>query len=254
MRLFDSHTHLNDPAFEGEIEETIKRAKEAGVEKMVVVGYDVPSSKMAVELAKRYKDVIYASVALHPHDSNKFTQEIYDELKKLAAEPEVVAIGETGLDYYRDYSPREDQRKVFREHLKLARETDLPVIIHTRKAFADLFSILEEEMPPRKGVFHCFSGGEEEARRAVGLGFYVSFSGSLTFSKKLQRVATILPADRILIETDAPYLAPVPMRGRRNEPAFLVHTTKFLAELLNCNPENIGEITYANAEELFLRF
>ncbi len=253
MKLFDSHTHLNDPSFEGKVEQVLERALEAGVERMVVVGYDEPSSERAIELAEKFHDRIYASVGLHPHDADDLTPQLVDRLRELAKHPLVVAIGETGLDYYRDFSPREAQREAFRIHLELARELDLPVIIHARKAFSDLFSILREDLPPRRGVFHCFSGGENEAIKAVNLGFYVSFSGSLTFSKKLERVALAIPLERILIETDAPYLAPVPMRGKRNEPAFIVHTAKRLAEIVDRPLKEVAEITYRNTVKLFLR-
>jgi len=252
MRLFDSHCHLNDPKFKKDLEEVINRAKENSVEKVVVVGYDIKSSRKAIELARTYPDFIRAAVAIHPHDAQKVDDEQIRTLRQLAEDDYVVAIGETGLDYYKNYSPAEDQIKVFKTHIEIANDTGKPVILHIRDAFEDAFKILEEKPVEKKGIFHCFSGGPEEAKRAVEMDFFVSFSGTITFgSRKLEEAAKITPENHLLIETDAPYLTPVPKRGRRNEPAYVYFVARKLAEIKEKPVEEIAEITYLNACKIF---
>ncbi len=252
MKLFDSHCHLNDPKFKKDLEEVIERAKENSVAHVIVVGYDLKSSRKAIELAHLYEDFIRAAVAIHPHDARTVTEESLKELKELAKDPFVVAIGETGLDYYKNYSPKEDQIRVFIEHINIANELGKPVILHIRDAFEDAFKILEEHPVKEKGVFHCFSGGPEEAQRAVEIEFYVSFSGTVTFnSKKLEEAALETPDEKILIETDAPYLTPVPKRGRRNEPAYVYFVAQKIAEIKGKSIEEIASTTFRNALDLF---
>ncbi len=252
MKLFDSHCHLNDPKFKKDFEEVIERAKSNFVQHVIVVGYDLKNSRKAIELAERYPDFIRAAVAIHPHDADTVDHEKLKQLEELANHDYVVAIGETGLDYYKNYSPKEDQIRVFIEHINLANRVKKPVILHIRDAFGDAFSILEEHEVNERGIFHCFSGGVEEAKRAVELGFYVSFSGTVTFdSKKLEEAAVFTPLDRLLIETDAPYLTPVPKRGRRNEPAYVYFVAKKIAELRGMELEEIAGATYDNALRVF---
>lgn len=252
MRLFDSHCHLNDPGFKKDLDEVIKRAKENSVQKVVVVGYDLKSSRKAIELARAYPDFIRAAVAIHPHDAKKVGKEEVRELRKLARDESVVAIGETGLDYYKNYSPREDQIRVFRIHIEIANEGGKPVILHIRDAFDDAFKILRDYPVNKRGIFHCFSGGPEEAKMAVEMGFFVSFSGTVTFgSRKLEEAAEATPDSHLLIETDAPFLTPVPMRGRRNEPAFVYFVARKIAEIKGKSIGEIAEITYQNACRIF---
>ncbi len=252
MRLFDSHCHLNDPKFKKDLEEVIERAKENSVQRVVVVGYDLKSSRKAIELAKAYPDFIRAAVAIHPHDAKTVDEEKIQELRRLARDETVVAIGETGLDYYKNYSPVEDQIRVFKIHIEIANETGKPVILHIRDAFEDAFRILSENPVEKRGIFHCFSGGPAEAERAVQMEFFVSFSGTITFgSKKLEEAAKITPESHLLVETDAPYLTPVPKRGRRNEPAYVYFVARKLAEVKEKSFEEIAEITYQNACRIF---
>lgn len=250
MRLFDSHCHLNDEVYEDDLDEVIKRAEDEGVERIVVVGYDLDSSKKAIELSEKY-DFIYASIGLHPHDSTELTSELLDAFRKLGKHEKVVAVGETGLDYFKMYSPRDAQKEAFKEQIKLANELELPLILHIRKAFPDVFEILDEIKPEKGAVMHCFSGGRNEALYGISKGFYISFSGSLTFSKKLKEFVKDLPLDKILIETDAPYLTPHPYRGRRNEPRYIKYIAMELSYLLDRDIEEVAEITYRNASKFF---
>ena len=252
MRLFDSHCHLNDPKFKKDLQEVIERAKENFVQHVVVVGYDLKSSRKAIELAEAYPDFIRAAVAIHPHDADTVDDEKLEKLEELANQPYVVAIGETGLDYFKNYSPKEDQIRVFIEHIKLANKLSKPVILHIRDAFEDAFKILKEHEVEERGIFHCFSGGVHEAEEAVKMGYFVSFSGTVTFGgDELQEAAKSVPFETILIETDAPYLTPVPKRGRRNEPAFVYYVAKKIAELRGVTLEEVGERTYQNALQVF---
>jgi TatD DNase family protein len=256
MMLVDSHCHLDSADFNEDREAVIERALQAGVNRMVAVGTGEgpPDLEAGIRLAERYS-AIYATAGVHPHDAAKATGETMRKLRELAGHTKVLAIGEIGLDYHYDFSPRDRQRAVFIEQLDIAREVGLPVVIHTREAWEDTLEILRQHWssPPAPGLMHCFTGNPAEARDCFELGFYVSFGGILTFPKAtgIQQAAREAPADRILIETDAPYLAPVPRRGKRNEPAFVVHTAAKLAELRGIEPETAAQQTSSNFERLF---
>lgn len=252
MKLVDSHCHLDDEQFNPDREAVIARAREAGVERMMAIGTGdgPPDLECALRLARQY-DFIYATIGVHPHDAAKATSETFAALEALAAESKVLAIGEIGLDYHYDHSPREVQRDVFAAQMKLAAGAGKPIVIHTREAWVDTLSLLREHWSGT-GIIHCFSGGPAEAQQVLDLGFYLSFGGVMTFPKAeaLREAARMVPEDRLLIETDAPYLAPVPNRGKRNEPAFVVATARRLAEVRGVAPERIAEATTANFERL----
>ena len=252
--LFDTHTHLDDTRYDADRDLMIARAHEAGVDRMVTIGCDLATSQAAVALADRYPSV-YASVGVHPHEVKQIGDGWYDHLRRLAKHEKVVAYGEIGLDYHYNHSSPEDQRVRFREQVQLARELRLPIIIHTREAQQDTIRILQEERASDSGgVFHCFSGDAWLAKDALDLGFYLSFSGILTFPNAgmLRDIAKTVPVDRLLIETDCPYLTPVPHRGKRNEPGFVRHVAQTLADLLDgMSLDAIAETTAANARRLF---
>ncbi len=252
--LVDSHCHLDFPDFAEERDQIIERAHEAGVKLMVTICTRVRKFEQIKEIAEAY-DSVYCSVGTHPHQAGEETDVTAEELIELSKHPKVVAIGEAGLDYFYDNASPEDQEKVLRTHIKAARETQLPLVIHSRDADDDMMSILEEEM--KVGAFpallHCFSSGKELAMKGLELGLYVSFSGILTFkrSTELREIAAELPMDRLLVETDAPYLAPQPWRGKRNEPAYVAHTNKVLAEALGVSEEQMADATTQNFLRLF---
>jgi len=249
MKIIDSHTHLNDEAFNEDLKEVIERAINNGIDKMIVVGYDAESSYIALKLAKDYKEIIYASAGIHPHDADEFEENI-KEIEDLAKEKEIIAIGETGLDYYRNYSKKENQIEAFIAHIEISKRFQKPLIIHTRKSFGDTFNILKK-YKNLSGVFHCFSGGKEEAIFTQKLGFYISFSGSITYnSKKLEEALKNVNEDRLLIETDSPYLTPFPLKGRC-EPSYIVYTLRRISEILNKKEEEIKEKIYKNTKILF---
>ena len=254
--LIDTHTHLDDPRYDADRDTTIERARQAGVGAFVTIGCDLATSRSAVTLADHHPD-IYASIGVHPHEVKHIADGWYDELRRLAQNQKVVAYGEIGLDYHYNHSTPKEQRERFREQVQLARELRLPVIIHTREAQDDTISILKEEKAAEVGgVFHCFSGDAWLAKDALDLGFYLSFSGILTFqnASMLRDIAKQTPLDRVLIETDCPYLTPVPHRGKRNEPAFVSHVAQQLAEI---HPElsldQISQATTENAKRLFTK-
>ncbi|MBU6435009.1 MAG: TatD family hydrolase [Nitrospirae bacterium] len=255
--LFDTHTHLDDTRYNQDREAMIARAQEAGVEAFVTIGCDLATSQAAVALAEQHPSV-YASIGVHPHEVKHILDGWYDEFRRLAQNKKVVAYGEIGLDYHYNHSSPKEQRERFREQIRLARELGLPVIIHTREAQEDTITILEEERASDiGGVLHCFSGDAWLAKNALGLGFYLSFSGILTFQNAtmLRDIAKTAPLDRLLIETDCPYLTPIPHRGRRNEPAYVSFVAQKLAELHADAPgmsaDTIGRITTGNAKRLF---
>jgi TatD DNase family protein len=258
IKLVDSHCHLDDKQFDPDREQVIERALAAGVERMMAIGTGSgpPDLEAALRLARQYT-FIYATVGVHPHDAAKATPETFTAIEVLAAganaETKLLAIGEIGLDYHYDFSPRDVQRDVFVAQLKLARRAGKPIVIHTREAWDDTLLLLREHWSGG-GIMHCFSGGPAEARQALDLGFYLSFGGVLTFPKAdaLREAARLAPEDRLLVETDAPYLAPVPKRGKRNEPAFVVETARRLAEVRGATPERIAERTTRNFERLML--
>lgn len=254
--LVDSHCHLDFPDFAAEIDSVVDRARAAGIGRMVTIGTRVRRSGEVRAIAERFDDV-FCSVGTHPHNAGEERDVTLAELLREADHPKVVAIGEAGLDYHYDNAPREDQHAGFRLHIAAARETGLPLVIHAREADEDVAAILEDESA--KGgfrfVLHCFTAGPDLARRAVALGGYVSFSGILTFKTgaPLRDIAKELPADRLLVETDAPYLAPNPWRGKRNEPSYVVETARVLAETRGLSPEALAELTTANFFRLFAK-
>ena len=251
MRLVDSHCHLDNPKFDADRDAVIDRALEAGVETMVCIGTGdgPPDLECAIRLADRYPSIL-ATVGVHPHDASNATPETYRQLEQLLKHPKVVALGEIGLDYHYDHSPRDVQRAVFIEQMGVAAAAGRPIVIHTREAWADTFELLEKHWKPTglPGIMHCFSGGPQEALRSVDLGFHISFGGIVTFPKalQLQEAARIVPEGRLLVETDAPYLAPVPFRGKRNEPAFVLQTAALVAAVRGAEPANLATLTSNN--------
>ena len=252
--LIDSHCHLDFPDFADELDAVVARARAAGIARLVTISTRVARHNAVLAIAQRFPDV-YCSVGTHPHYAHEELDVTAHDLVKRTQAAKVVALGEAGLDYHYDNSPRDAQEKGFRTHIAAARETGLPLVIHTREADDDTARILEEETG--KGAFpavlHCFTGGPDLARRAVKLGLFISFTGILTFrnSDALRAIAAELPADRILVETDAPYLAPGRLRGKRNEPAFVVETAKVLAEARGVSFDEIARQTTANFFRLF---
>ncbi len=248
----DTHCHLEMSQFDADRDAVITRAKQSGIVSIITIGTDVESSEEAIRLANTFREFVYATVGLHPHDAKKFSKEIAETFRRLARDRSVVAIGEIGLDYHYDHSPRDVQRDVFAKQLTLAKELDMPVVIHSRDAKKDTLRILKDSGVSR-GVMHCFSGDLAMAEEAMAMGFYISIAGPVTFSnaRRLQEVAKAIPDEYLLIETDAPYLTPVPYRGKRNEPSYLIHTAEKLAELRGVTPEDIARITTLNARRLF---
>jgi TatD DNase family protein len=255
VNLTDSHCHLDNEQFQEDREAVIERARAAGVECMMAIGTGdgPPDLEAAIRLADAHP-FIYATVAVHPHDASKATDETFVRLRELARHPKVLAIGEMGLDYHYDFSPRDVQRAVFERQLDVAAEAHKPIVIHTREAWADTLEVLRSRWRG-EGIMHCFTGDEEQAREALDLGFYLSFGGVVTFPKAetVRQAARIAPQDRILIETDCPYLAPAPRRGKRNEPAFIVETAVRLAEVRGCSAEAVAEQTTRNFQRLCLQ-
>jgi TatD DNase family protein len=254
VSLIDTHAHIDGKEFLSDFDAMLKRAGDAGVSHIIAVGADVESSRRAGELAKLH-DTIYCSAGIHPHDASRVSENCYDVIRRLASEnPKTVAIGEIGLDFYRDRSPRDIQEIVFRRFLDMATDLSLPVIIHDRDAHEPILRILREEKSRGiRGVLHCFSGDLVMARECVELGFYLSIPGTVTFpsNEQLREVVRGISIDRLLLETDCPYLAPVPHRGKRNEPAHMLITAGKVAELKGLSPEDVARITTRNAEALF---
>ena len=253
IELFDTHTHLYDEQFAGDLEDVFGRMADAGVTRALCIAFDLNSSEAAIAMATS-RPGLRASVGVHPHDAEEVPADYLSRLADMARRPEVVALGEMGLDYYRDLSPRPVQQKVFREQLALVRELNLPVIIHVRDAFGDLLDILRKDgISSAGGVMHCFSGSWEVARECMQMGFYISLAGPVTFKNavKLKEIAAQVPLDRLLIETDCPYLAPEPRRGRRNEPAFVRYVAEHIAELRGVSLAVIAQNTTSNAVKLF---
>ncbi len=255
--MIDSHCHLDSADFDKDREAVIDRALAAGVEHMMAIGTGdgPPDLEAGVRLADKHA-AFFATIGIHPHDAAKAGPDDFKRLADLLAHPKVLAVGEIGLDYHYDFSPRDVQKSAFIEQMEIAASAKKPIVIHTREAWDDTLALIEEHWTPHGigGIMHCFSGGPEEARRALDLGFYLSFGGIVTFSKALavQESAKSTPRDRILIETDAPYLAPVPNRGKRNEPALIVHTAKKLAELRGESYEELCNATTENFRRLLL--
>jgi TatD DNase family protein len=258
VRLIDTHCHLDFPDFAAELDQVVARARAAGVGRLVTISTRVARFPSVLALAERYDDV-FCTVGTHPHNAGEPGEDGVpaEEIARLAQHPKVVGIGEAGLDYHYDKSPREAQARGLRAHIAAARMTGLPIVIHAREADADMAAILEDEHRNGSfpGVLHCFSSGAELARRGLALGLYLSFSGILTFknAREIQEIARDAPEGRILVETDAPYLAPAPYRGKRNEPAYVVETARMLAGLRGVGLDEIAALTTANAQRLFAK-
>jgi TatD DNase family protein len=248
MRLFDSHCHVHDDRMPGGTDAAVAVARDAGVTTMITVGCDRATSLAAIAAAERHGDV-WATVGLHPHEAVHGV----DTIRDLFGHPRVVAVGEAGFDFYYEHSPRQEQAEAFASQIQLAHALDLPLVIHTRDAWAETFDVLDGEGIPERTVFHCFTGGEREARRCLDLGAWVSFSGIVTFTSAtdVQAAARLVPLDRLLIETDAPYLAPVPHRGKPNQPAWVGCTARYLADLRDVSLAELAEATFANGVDAF---
>ncbi len=248
MRFFDSHCHVHDERMTGGTDGAVQAARDAGVVGMITVGCDRATSLAAIDVAARHDDV-WATVGLHPHDATNGVDTVADLIDR----PGVVAVGEAGLDYFYDHSPRDVQRAAFAAQIQLAHQHDLPLVIHTRDAWDDTFDVLAAEGAPTHTIFHCFTGGPDEARRCLDLGALVSFSGIVTFASAadVQAAAALVPIDRLLIETDAPYLAPVPHRGRPNQPAYVSWTAQFIADLRDTPLGTVAAATTDTARRAF---
>ena len=249
--LFDTHTHLNTEAFASDLAAVLERARSQGVERMLVVGFDLPSSRAAVALTREAG--LYAAVGIQPHYAGEIGPHELEELRCLAQEPGVVALGEIGLDYYRDRAPRHAQRELLRQQLSLALELGLPVVIHARDAFAELLAELREAGPGLRGVMHCFSGSPLEAQEYLELGLFLSIAGPVTYPRatRLAEVVRLIPSDRLLLETDCPWLAPQRYRGTRNEPAYLPEIARQVAALRGESLNEVARVTTRNARTLF---
>ena len=254
MRLFDTHAHLHFPDYADDLDAVLERARGAGVRGMVTIGTDRESNQAVVEMARRVPDV-WATVGIHPHDAGDAVEADFAEMEKLArSEAKVVGFGEMGLDFYRNLSPPEAQREVFRRQISIARELGKPLVIHCRDAHDETLAILAEERAREiGGVMHCFSGDVQIARRCLDLGLFISLAGPVTYknARALPEVARFVPEDRLVVETDCPYLPPTPHRGKRNEPAYVALTASFVAGLRGVSPDALGAAVTANASTLF---
>ncbi len=247
--MIDTHCHLIDPQFKHDLEKVIIRAQSSGIRHIINIGYDVETSISAVEMNEKY-DWVLPAVGIHP---NEFAEESLSQMafiEHLCQKKKVVAVGETGLDYHRNYTPKDAQQELFRRHIELAKKYNLPLIIHTRNSIDDTIKILKEE-DYHQGVFHCFSGTIQQAKEVIELGFYLGFGGVLTFSKNMRENFLHLPLESIVLETDAPFLAPSDHRGKRNEPAFIIEILHFAASIRGLPIKKIDEITDRNAISLF---
>lgn len=250
--IFETHCHLDDNRFDDDRLEVIERLRQQGIVRLINVGYDLPSSQRSIDLAATYSEV-YAAVGIHPHDVEGLSEDHWQELFCLAKAAKVVALGEIGLDYYRDLSPRDMQREAFVRQLQMANELRLPVIIHNREAHQEVISSLRANRPFCGGVMHCFSGSWEIAKAALDMGFFISFAGPVTYknARNLHEVASKIPLDRLLVETDCPYLPPEPFRGKRNEPSYVRYILEKISELKGVDFEFLAEITARNGARLF---
>ena len=252
----DSHCHLNDERFAGELDAVLQQAKQAGVSAMATICTDLSEAQGLLDMANAHAD-LYCSVGVHPHEAQvpENQKNLAQVLAEFAACDKVIGLGETGLDYYYEHSSRKAQREAFTTHIEVATQTSLPLIVHTRDAEDDTIDLLKTAKGNITGVIHCFSGSQELADKSLDLGFYISISGIVTFKKAdaLRAIVKRLPLDRVLLETDAPYLAPVPKRGKRNEPAFMVHTAEVVADLLGVDMETLARRTSENFATLFTK-
>lgn len=255
MKLVDTHVHLHFPDFQPDVEQVIERARQSGVQFFINVGTDLESSKQAIAIAEKH-DFIYATVGIHPHDVKDATPEDMCELAGLAKHPKVVAIGEVGLDFYRNLSPEDVQRKLIVQFFEMARQADLPLVLHIREAYEAMIELLKAHFkPPIRAVSHCFAGSQKVMEELIALGLFISFAGPVTYKKNdaLREVVRACPENRILIETDAPFLAPQARRGERNEPAFMIETAHLIARLREISVDRVGQIVLKNSEALFGR-
>ena len=254
--LIDSHCHLDFPEFVEDRDDVIRRAREVGVRLMLTISTKITEADKIISLAEAYEDLV-CSIGIHPHEAGREPETSADELARIAAHPKVVGIGETGLDYYYEHSPREAQKKNFQSHISASRDTNLPLIVHARDADTDTATILEEETAKGSfpGLIHCFTAGPELAERALNIGMYISFSGIATFknAQEIRDVIEIVPLDRILVETDAPFLAPTPHRGKRNEPSFVRHTAELIADIKGISYQDFIDISGTNFFKLFAK-
>ncbi|MCE5343368.1 MAG: TatD family hydrolase [Eubacteriales bacterium] len=251
--LFDSHCHLEDKRFTGEVEAVLGRMREAGVERCILAGSDVETSEHIAQIVEAHENV-YGVVGVHPHEAKGFAEDTLLRLSELLTQPRIVGVGEIGLDYYYDFSPREAQREAFDRQLVFAYEKHVPAVFHVRDAHGDTLDVFRAHrgrLPA--GVLHCYTGSVESAREYLTMGFYISFSGAVTFQNahNLQEAARYVPLDRLLVETDSPYLAPVPMRGKHNEPAYVRYVAEKVAQLRGITLEALAEQTTANVERLY---
>lgn len=252
--LYDTHAHVNEHAFEADRADVLARIHANGVSLYNEVGTNLADSRRAIELAQANR-WIYAAAGIHPHEAQQAPVDYLAQLAVLLAQPRCIALGEIGLDYHYDFSPRDVQRRVFAEQLELARTTNKPVIIHDREAHQDTMNAIAAHHGQLRGVMHCYSGSLEDAKRYLKLGFYISFAGPLTFknASKLREVAAYVPMDRVLCETDSPYLAPVPVRGKRNDPQNVAYVVQMLAEIKGISFEQAAQATMENGKKLFLQ-
>ncbi|WP_067483488.1 TatD family hydrolase [Actinomadura hibisca] len=250
VEVFDSHCHLD--LVELPVEEQLASARAAGIRRIVTIGVDLPSSRLCAETAAEFDDV-YAGVAIHPNDTTGLTDDALTEIADLAARPEVVAVGETGLDYYRDWAPKDDQHRSFRAHIDIAKRTGKALVIHDREAHDDVLRILAEEGAPDRVVFHCFSGDAEMARVCADRGYVMSFAGNVTFknAEPLREALRVAPLDLILVETDAPFLTPVPHRGKPNVSYLIPHTVRFMAEVKDVPVPDLCEAITTTGHRIF---
>lgn len=250
--LIDSHAHLDDEKFHGNIDEIIKEATDKELKLIINPAVDLESSKKSIRLADKYS-MIYAALGVHPHEVKNIDNDTYDEIIKLTEHPKVVGIGEIGLDYYYEYSPRELQIKSFHKQIEIAQQLKLPIIVHSRDAHEDTYNVLYEHRSELTGVLHSYSGSWEMAKKYLDMGMYISFSGPITFNnaRKLPQVAQNVPMDRLLIETDSPYLTPVPYRGKTNHPAYVNYVALKICEIKGCNYEWFIENIENNVYNLF---
>lgn len=250
--IWDTHAHLDDPVFLKDFEQVAARIRSAGVSRVTNIGCDLPTSEQSVKLARDH-NFIYAAIGVHPHEAKGATDDTWEKLLLLAKKPKVLAWGEIGLDYYRNLSPRPVQKKVFIQQIKLANEVGLPIVIHDRDAHQDVLTIVKAHPPQNGGIFHCYSGSWEMAKILLNLGFYLSFAGPVTYKNARQavEVACKAPLDRILVETDSPYLSPEPRRGKRNEPTYVREIVQKIATLRNLSFEDVASQTMSNAKTIF---
>lgn len=250
-KLIDTHCHLDFPEFDADLNEVIRRAKSEGIGYIINIGSSLQGSKKALELSRKH-NFIYATIGLHPHEADKFDAEVKASIEKLAREDKVVAIGETGLDYYKNYSKIENQKALFKYLVKLARDSSLPLVIHNRKAQDDTLNILNGALPI-KAVVHCFSGDENFLKKCLDLGFFISFTCNITYkkAKDLRTFVKLTPLDRLMLETDAPFLPPEGFRGKRNEPAYVKFLAEEIARIKEVSFEEVARITTDNARRFF---